>query len=315
MRASGSPKPGTGRPQYVSSRNAARFSAATRSRHSTSRGHARQVTISSASASSESSRSTSPDARRSAFRGAAASHSTVRLRTSTQSVGARHPRRRNDADRSSVRSKATGSSQRTCPALETPMSVDHALLAAELTARHGVTTTARLERLGFSERRVRTLVSRGQLARAVRGVLVASAWPDGLEHRMALACAATGGVVCFPTAGLVWELRRSPRTDETHVAIHEGRRIDPIPRVVISRELLPARVRHRSPRRRDRRHLAAPHGVRRGLVARQRRSRVADRGRNPSPIFHHPDTPGARTSDVQSRASGQQALPRGHRRP
>ena len=45
-RARGSPNPGTGRPQYVSSRNAARFSRATCSRHSTRRGHARQSTIS-----------------------------------------------------------------------------------------------------------------------------------------------------------------------------------------------------------------------------------------------------------------------------
>ena len=46
-RACGSPKPGTGRPQYVSSRNDARFSRATCSRHSTRRGHARHPTISS----------------------------------------------------------------------------------------------------------------------------------------------------------------------------------------------------------------------------------------------------------------------------
>ena len=70
---------------------------------------------------------------------------------------------------------------------------------------------------------------------SVRGVLVAAAWPGNLEHRMAIACAVTAGVVCFPTAGLVWELRKTPRTDDTHVAIHEGRRIDPVPGVVISR--------------------------------------------------------------------------------
>jgi hypothetical protein len=115
------------------------------------------------------------------------------------------------------------------------MPVDHALLAAELTSRHGVTTTTRLERLGISERQTRTLVAHGQLERAGRGVLVATAWPDGLEHRMAVACAATCGVVCFPTAGLVWGLRKTPRTDDTHVAIQECRRIDPIPGVVITR--------------------------------------------------------------------------------
>ena len=49
-RAAGSPNPGTGRPQYASSRNAARFSRATSSRHATSRGHARHSTISAVNA-------------------------------------------------------------------------------------------------------------------------------------------------------------------------------------------------------------------------------------------------------------------------
>jgi hypothetical protein len=83
-----------------------------------------------------------------------------------------------------------------------PVPFDHTLLTAELTARHGVTTTDRLERLGIADRSIRTAVSRGHLARAGRGVLVATAWPDNLERRMAVACAVTGGVVCFPTAGL-----------------------------------------------------------------------------------------------------------------
>ncbi len=45
-RARGSPKPGTGFAQYSSSLNAARFSRPTRSRHSTSRGQARQPMMS-----------------------------------------------------------------------------------------------------------------------------------------------------------------------------------------------------------------------------------------------------------------------------
>ena len=48
--ASGSPKPGTGRPQYSSSAWAAFFSLATLSRHSTRRGHERQAVISASSA-------------------------------------------------------------------------------------------------------------------------------------------------------------------------------------------------------------------------------------------------------------------------
>ena len=52
IRASGSPNPGTGRPQYVSSRNRATFSRATRSRHSTNRGQRWHSTISAVSAAS-----------------------------------------------------------------------------------------------------------------------------------------------------------------------------------------------------------------------------------------------------------------------
>ncbi len=52
---------------------------------------------------------------------------------------------------------------------------------------------------------------------------------------MAIACAATGGVVCFPTAGIVWEFRKTPRIPDVCVVIAEGRRIDPIPGVRILR--------------------------------------------------------------------------------
>jgi hypothetical protein len=54
--ATGSPKPGSGRPQYSSEANAARRSRATCSRHDTRRGQRRQATISSASLASELSR-------------------------------------------------------------------------------------------------------------------------------------------------------------------------------------------------------------------------------------------------------------------
>src|SRR5262249_18697626 len=50
MRAAGSPKPGIGRPQYVSSRKAARFSRATCSRHATRRGQRRHAVTDSLSA-------------------------------------------------------------------------------------------------------------------------------------------------------------------------------------------------------------------------------------------------------------------------
>jgi hypothetical protein len=115
------------------------------------------------------------------------------------------------------------------------MSIDEAALAAELQRRHGVTTTARLGSLGIGRRKIDTLKRRGRLLLAGAGVLVSTSWPDTLEHRMAIACAATSGVIRFPTAGEVWNLRKTPRVDDVHVAIHDARRIDPLPGVHIWR--------------------------------------------------------------------------------
>jgi very-short-patch-repair endonuclease len=115
------------------------------------------------------------------------------------------------------------------------MAIDEAALAGELLARHGVTTTTRLAALGIGRRGVDRLKQRGRLRSAGQGVLASTSWPETLEHRMAIACAATRGVVRFPTAGLVWELRKTPRTAEVHVVIADGRRIDPLPDVVVHR--------------------------------------------------------------------------------
>ena len=115
------------------------------------------------------------------------------------------------------------------------MALDESALAAELARRHGVTTMARLAALGIGRRTVDTLKRRGRLRLVGQGVLVSSSWPDSLEHRMAIACAATGGVVCFPTAGIVWDLRKSPRIADVSVVIAEGRRIDPLPGIRIVR--------------------------------------------------------------------------------
>ncbi len=103
--------------------------------------------------------------------------------------------------------------------------------------------------------------------------------------------------------------------DDIHVAVPEGRRIDPLPGVVIKRTCTLPELRHRAPRRRHRRHLPTSHRVRCSLVARQRRPRVADRGRSPPPLLHRPDAAGSRTADVQSRATGKQALQGGPRQP
>ena len=75
-------------------------------------------------------------------------------------------------------------------------------------SRHGVTTTKRLAALGITKRSVEALVRQGRLVRWRNGVLVSASSPDSLQHRMAIACAVTGGVAMFPTAGEVWNLRR-----------------------------------------------------------------------------------------------------------
>jgi hypothetical protein len=105
------------------------------------------------------------------------------------------------------------------------MAIDEVALAAELNARHGVTTGARLDRIGIKARAVDHLVERGRLIRAGNGVLASSVWPDTLEHRMATACAVTGGVVSFPTAGLVWRFRKTPRVPDVHLWLPVNRRV------------------------------------------------------------------------------------------
>jgi very-short-patch-repair endonuclease len=115
------------------------------------------------------------------------------------------------------------------------MSIDETALAAELRSRHGVTTTARLAAIGIGRRTIEALVRRDRLRRVAPGVLAAVAWPDTLEHRMAVACAATRGVICFPTAGEVWALRKSGRRPDVHIAIHDARKLDPLPGTCIHR--------------------------------------------------------------------------------
>ena len=76
---------------------------------------------------------------------------------------------------------------------------------------------------GFSKRCVDGLVVNGRLRRAGNRVLVSTCSPTTLEQRMARACAVTGGVVAFPTAGEVWEYRKTPRLPDVHLWIPNNR--------------------------------------------------------------------------------------------
>jgi hypothetical protein len=105
------------------------------------------------------------------------------------------------------------------------MIMDEAALAAELKRRHGVTSTRRLDALGIGKRSIDVLVRQGRLERAGNGVLVSTCWPVGLDHRLAIACAMTAGVIAFPTAGLVWSLRKTPHSEEVTVCVSGERRV------------------------------------------------------------------------------------------
>jgi hypothetical protein len=59
--------------------------------------------------------------------------------------------------------------------------------------------------------------------------------PDSLEIRVAAACAKTRGVACFPTAGVLWQLRKSPRVAEVHVTVPWSRRVTDLDAVTIHR--------------------------------------------------------------------------------
>ena len=115
------------------------------------------------------------------------------------------------------------------------MSIDEVALAAEVRGRHGVTTRRRLRRLGMSDRVIDRLISSGRLMTSGRGVLTCAATPNSFEQRVAAACALTSGAASFPTAGLLWGLRKSPRTTDVHVMVDWTRRVRPVPGVALHR--------------------------------------------------------------------------------
>ncbi len=113
--------------------------------------------------------------------------------------------------------------------------MNEAVLAAELRARHGVTTRQRLRGLGFADRVIDGLIGRGRLQLIARGVLADAAATRTFAHRVVAACAATNGVASFPTAGLLWELRKTPRVPEIHITVPWARRVTSPAGVVVHR--------------------------------------------------------------------------------
>ena len=84
------------------------------------------------------------------------------------------------------------------------------------------------------------LCQRGRLEHIGRGVLVCPSGPETFEHRLAVACALTGGVITFPTAGKVWEFRKTPTLKTVHVTIARRQASVTVPEWIVvhsSREL------------------------------------------------------------------------------
>ena len=120
-----------------------------------------------------------------------------------------------------------------------------------------------------------------------------------LAQRAAVACAQTGGVVCFPTAGSLWELRKST---DVHVALPWTRRIDAPAGVAVhrTRNLDACDV----VRRRDGIALTVPlwDGVRRRRGGLAGGPRIDDRAGHRPPDVHRrdagPQRPGASPGPV-----------------
>jgi len=119
------------------------------------------------------------------------------------------------------------------------MSIDEAALATELLGRHGVTTAERLAAIGIERGAVDNLVRQGRMRRPGTGVVVSTSWPETLDHRMALACAITRGVVRFPTAGTAWELRRVTPIGASSRLDRRGTAYSHAPRYTTSSHSLP----------------------------------------------------------------------------
>lgn len=112
---------------------------------------------------------------------------------------------------------------------------DETRLARKLRTRRGVTTRARLRERGWTDDEIDGLARAGRLRQAGRGVLVCTSSPDTFEQRLAIACALTGGVVLFPTAGLLWAFRGTPRGGPIYIGIPWNRRVRAPTGVVIRR--------------------------------------------------------------------------------
>lgn len=115
------------------------------------------------------------------------------------------------------------------------MTADPSSLAAKLSAHHGVIDRRQLLALGYTDHEIVGLIRRGILVAAGRGVYSTPIVSSSLWQRAAVACAQTGGALRFPTAGKVWELRKTPPARDIHIVVPWRRKIVPLAGVRIHR--------------------------------------------------------------------------------
>ena len=101
-----------------------------------------------------------------------------------------------------------------------------------LADHHGVISTARLRACGVGRSTTLRLVRRGVLTAAHKGVFVLTATQPTLEQRcVVLSVAHPAGFVTGPTAGVLFGLRRMPRSSALHFAVRHGLHLEAEPGV------------------------------------------------------------------------------------
>jgi len=115
------------------------------------------------------------------------------------------------------------------------MMIDEEMLARVLAAGHGCTSHFELRCAGFTRAQVDGLIKRKRLGSVGNGVLRSAAHPETFEQRVAIACRLTNGAATFPTSGLTWQVRKTPRVSQIHILIDWRRHIAAPDGVVLHR--------------------------------------------------------------------------------
>jgi len=115
------------------------------------------------------------------------------------------------------------------------MTIEERVLAGLLAKGHGCTSRVEMRREGITRNQADNLVRNGRLRSLGNGVLLSPAHPETFDQRVAIACRLTGGGATFPTSGIVWKVRKTPRVNDVHIILDWRRHIDAPDGVVLHR--------------------------------------------------------------------------------